>query len=141
MAEPPPQKLVSGAPAGGLRQNWMSRSPACERIGTDGSREGSPTLRCRLSDSDVHHAARDRGGRPAAVLFLLASILSGTAVLPQAKDTAVYLTALGVLLTAVYLVGLIFRPASRILRIGADSLAVLILYPLGIAGFVAIATS
>jgi cation:H+ antiporter len=75
------------------------------------------------------------------VLFLLAGILSGTAVLPQAQDTDVYLTALGALLTAVYLGGLIFRPTRRVLRMGVDSLAVLILYLVGIAGLVAIATS
>jgi cation:H+ antiporter len=75
------------------------------------------------------------------VLFLLAGILSGSAVLPQAQDTDVYLTALGALLTAVYLGGLIFRPTRRLLRMGVDSLAVLILYLVGIAGLVAIATS
>jgi cation:H+ antiporter len=74
------------------------------------------------------------------VLFLLAGLLSGSAVLPQAQDTDVYLTALGALLTSVYLVGLIFRPTRRIARMGVDSLAVLVLYVLGIAGLVAIAT-
>ena len=73
------------------------------------------------------------------VLFLFASLLSGSAVLPQAQDTDVYLTALGALLTVVYLVGLIFRPNRRIAGMGPDSLAVLVLYLLGIAGLVAIA--
>jgi cation:H+ antiporter len=73
------------------------------------------------------------------VLFLFASLLSGTAVLPQAQDTDVYLTALGALLTVVYLVGLIFRPSRRVARMGPDSLVVLVLYALGIAGLVAIA--
>ena len=36
------------------------------------------------------------------VLFLMASVLSGQSVLPQAKDTDIYLTGLGILLTAVY---------------------------------------
>jgi cation:H+ antiporter len=74
------------------------------------------------------------------VLFLLAGLLSGNAVLPQAQDTDVYLTALGALLTAVYLVGLIFRPTRRIARMGVDSLTVLVLYLLGIAGLIAIAS-
>jgi cation:H+ antiporter len=65
------------------------------------------------------------------VLFLVASLLSGSAVLPHAQDTDVYLTALGALLTVVYLVGLISRPTRRITRMGADSLAVLVLYALG----------
>jgi cation:H+ antiporter len=70
----------------------------------------------------------------------MASLLSGTAVLPQAHDTDVYLTALGILLTMVYLAGLIFRPTRRIAGMGPDSLAVLILYAVGIAGLVAVAS-
>ena len=73
------------------------------------------------------------------VLFLLASLLSGAAVLPQAHDTDIYLTGLGILLTAVYICGLIFRPGRRMLHVGIDSLAVLILYLIGVAGLVAVA--
>ena len=39
------------------------------------------------------------------VLFLLAGLLSGSAVLPQAQATDIYLTALGIVLTVVYLLG------------------------------------
>jgi cation:H+ antiporter len=73
------------------------------------------------------------------VLFLIASLISGGAVLPQAMATDIYLTGLGMLLTAVYVWGLIFRPKRRILRMGPDSLAVLVLYAVGIAGLVAVA--
>jgi len=73
------------------------------------------------------------------VLFLLASLLSGQAVLPRAQDTDIYLTAVGALLTLVYLVGLIFRPQRRIARMGVDSLVVLVLYLLSIGGLFAIA--
>jgi cation:H+ antiporter len=73
------------------------------------------------------------------VLFLMASLLSGVAVLPQAQATDIYLTGLGILLTAVYLWGLIFRPRRRILGMGLDSLAVLILYVVGVAGLIAVA--
>jgi cation:H+ antiporter len=74
------------------------------------------------------------------VLFLVATLISGTPVLPRAANTDIYLTGLGILLTAVYLVGLIFRPRRRIARMGPDSLAVLVLYAIGIADLVAIAT-
>jgi len=67
-------------------------------------------------------------------LFLLASLLSGKAVLPQAHDTDIYLTALGIVLTVVYLWGLITRPHRQVLRMGADSLTVLVLYAFGIVG-------
>jgi cation:H+ antiporter len=73
------------------------------------------------------------------VLFLVASLLSGEAVLPQAHPTDIYLAALGALLTIVYMYGLVFRPARRLGGIGIDSLVVLILYVIGIAGLVAVA--
>jgi cation:H+ antiporter len=73
------------------------------------------------------------------VLFLMASLLSGQAVLPQAQNTDIYLTGLGILLTAVYIWGLVFRPRRRIFRMGVDSLAVLIMYVVGILGLVAVA--
>ncbi len=75
------------------------------------------------------------------VLFLLATVLSGQAVLPQAQKTDIYLAGLGVLLTAVYVYGLIFRPGRLFLRMGADSLIVLILYTVGVAGLFAISSS
>jgi len=75
------------------------------------------------------------------VLFLLASLVSGQSVLPQAQDTDIYLAGLGILLTTVYLYGLIFRPRRQILRMGIDSFAVLLLYALGTVGLVAVATN
>ena len=72
------------------------------------------------------------------VLFLMASLLSGVAVLPQAYGTDIYLTGLGILLTTVYLYGLVFRPRRRVLGMGVDSLVVLILYAGGVAGLVAV---
>lgn len=73
------------------------------------------------------------------VLFLLATVISGQAVLPQANGADIYLTALAALLTLVYVVGLIFRPARRIAGMGVDSLVVLVLYGLGVAGLFAVA--
>lgn len=74
------------------------------------------------------------------VLFLAAVLISGRAVLPQAHNTDIYLTALAALLTLVYAAGLLFRPKRRIARMGVDSLVVLILYLLGVGGLFAIAT-
>jgi len=70
---------------------------------------------------------------------LLADLFSGQAVLPRAQRTDIYLAGLGVLLTTVYLYGLIFRPQRQILRMGVDSLVVLLLYALGMVGLVAVA--
>lgn len=72
------------------------------------------------------------------VLFLMADLVSGQAVLPQAQKSDLYLTGLGVLLTAIYLYGLIFRPKRQIARMGLDSLAVLLVYALAMVGLVAL---
>ena len=74
------------------------------------------------------------------VLFLVATVISGKAVLPAANSSDIYLTALGALLTAVYVVGLIFRPQKQILGMGPDSLIVLVLYLLGVVGLFAVAS-
>ena len=50
------------------------------------------------------------------VLFLLDTLISGKAVLPEAQASDIYLTALGEPLSVVYLVGLVFRPGRQRLR-------------------------
>jgi cation:H+ antiporter len=75
------------------------------------------------------------------VLFVVATVISGKAVLPHAQDTDIYLTALAVVLTLVYATGLLFRPARLIAGMGLDSLVVVLLYAAGVAGLFAIATS
>jgi cation:H+ antiporter len=74
------------------------------------------------------------------VLFFVATLISGTAVLPQAKDADIYMAGLGILLTAVYVFGLIFRPSRKVAGMGPDSLAVLVLYALGVVGLVVVAS-
>jgi cation:H+ antiporter len=73
------------------------------------------------------------------VLFFVATLLSGQAVLPLVQGTDIYLSEVGILLTAVYVWGLILRPRRRFLHMGIDSLAVLVLYLLGLAGLVSVA--
>jgi cation:H+ antiporter len=73
------------------------------------------------------------------VLFLIAGLLSGQAVLPQINPTDLYLTGLGILLTTVYVYGLIFRPRRLIGRMGLDSVAVLVLYVVGLIGLFVVA--
>jgi cation:H+ antiporter len=72
------------------------------------------------------------------VLFLLAVLVSGKPVLPNAHASDIYLTGLGALLTVVYMGGLLFRPAKEHARLGIDSIAVLVLYIVGVAGLVAL---
>lgn len=75
------------------------------------------------------------------VLFLLATLISGETVLPRAGKTDIYIAGLGILLTVVYLYGLIFRSEKRVLRMGVDSFVVLVLYALGTIGLVAVTRS
>ncbi|MDQ3871949.1 MAG: sodium:calcium antiporter [Chloroflexota bacterium] len=93
----------------------------------------------RLGDYELAISDIFGGNAFLPVLFLMAGLLSGQAVLPHAHETDIYLSGLGILLTAVYVAGLIFRPQRRLLRMGVDSLAVLILYAVGTAGLIAIA--
>jgi cation:H+ antiporter len=68
------------------------------------------------------------------VLFLLGTLLSNKALLPDAQGPYLYLTALGALLTAVYCVGVILRSNRLVLGAGIDSIVVLVLYVVGIGG-------
>lgn len=72
------------------------------------------------------------------VLFLVVTLVGGKAVLPEAQASDIYLTALGGILTVVYLAGLVFRPQRQILRMGVDSAAVLVLYVVGIVGLISL---
>ncbi|MEO6944360.1 MAG: sodium:calcium antiporter [Lacisediminihabitans sp.] len=75
------------------------------------------------------------------VLFLVATVISGKAVLSNANASDIYLSALAVVLTLVYAVGLLFRPQKKITGMGIDSLVVLVLYAVGIAGLFAISAA
>ena len=75
------------------------------------------------------------------VLFFPATLLAGQSVLGSAAKTDAFLAVLGILLTAVYVAGLVIRPKRQYLRLGPDSLLVLVLYGVGIAGMVVISQS
>ena len=88
----------------------------------------------KIGDYDLAVSDIFGGNAFLPVLFLPATLLSGQSVLSQAKNSDIYLASLGVLLTAVYIYGLIFRPKRQFLSLGPDSLVVLILYIVGIGG-------
>lgn len=88
----------------------------------------------RLGDYKLAFSDIFGGNAFLPVLFCLATVLSGSSVLPLAHHSDIYLTALAGLLTVVYMVGLVFRPQRQWLRMGLDSIAVLVLYIVGIAG-------
>ena len=110
-----------------------------------------PRPRYRKSPPGSHRSSRATINSPSATslagnaflptLFLVATLLSGKSVLPQAQAPDIYLTAVGLVLTSVYITGLLFRPTRRIARMGVDSLIVVVLYALAVAGLFAIARS
>ena len=71
-------------------------------------------------------------------LFLVADLIAGKAVLPMAGNQNSWLAMLGIGLTSVYAIGIIFRPKRCYLRLGADSLFVIVLFVIGIAGLITI---
>ncbi len=93
----------------------------------------------KIGDYDLAVSDIFGGNAFLPVLFLVATVLSGQSALPQAKNSDIYLASLGILLTAVYIYGLIFRPRRQVLNMGIDSFLVLILYIVGVVGLFAIA--
>ncbi len=66
-------------------------------------------------------------------LFIVADLIAGKSVLSAATPNDMWFAALGVLLTGVYIIGLIVRPRRQVWRVGPDSLLVLALYIAGVA--------
>lgn len=69
-------------------------------------------------------------------LFLLAGVISGRAVIAGIGSEGVYLAALALLLTLIYAAGFLVRSHRKVLGMGLDSLVVLLIYIVGIAGLV-----
>lgn len=70
------------------------------------------------------------------VLFLLASLLSSHSILPEARKSDLYLTSLGSILTAIFLIGMIIKIPRKFYGMGLDSWVAVAFYTLGIIGLV-----
>jgi cation:H+ antiporter len=71
-------------------------------------------------------------------LFVVADLVAGGPVLPHQGGANSWVGGLGVIMTAVYAAGIIARPGRTFARLGIDSILVLVLFALGIAGLVAV---
>jgi cation:H+ antiporter len=71
-------------------------------------------------------------------LFLVADLVAGSPVLPQAGDLNAWLASLGAGLTAIYAMGVIIRPLRCRARLGPDSILALVVFAVGLAGLFAI---
>jgi cation:H+ antiporter len=73
-------------------------------------------------------------------LFLVADLVAGRPVLPTAGALNSWLGGLGIVLTVIYVIGVVVRPRRCLLRLGIDSILVLIVFGLGILGLSALPT-
>ena len=70
------------------------------------------------------------------VLFLMAALIGGESILPGLKVSDIYLTSVGILLTTIYMIGMLFHSKKQFFRMGIDSIVVLLLYIASIVGLV-----
>jgi cation:H+ antiporter len=66
-------------------------------------------------------------------LFVICDLITGNAVLRNASSNDIWFAALGILLTTIYGISLIVRPKHVYLRMGIDSILVVLLYITSIA--------
>jgi cation:H+ antiporter len=78
------------------------------------------------------------GNQVQMTLFLMADILAGKPVLPTVTTGSTWLGGIGIVVTAVYAVGLIVRPPRKLVGLGVDSWIVFLFYLFGIAGLIRI---
>ena len=93
----------------------------------------------RIGDHQLAFSDIFGGNAFLMVLFLLADLVGDEPALPHAHASDLWMAGLGVVLTGIYLAGIVLRPQRRHLRLGVDSIAVLAVYALGIGGLAVIA--
>lgn len=68
------------------------------------------------------------------VIFLIGTLISGDAILPHASNADLYLAALGIVLTTIFMFGALFRNTNTVFKMGWDSLCIIVFYLIGIVG-------
>jgi cation:H+ antiporter len=71
-------------------------------------------------------------------LFLVADLVAGQPVLPAEGKANAWIGCVGLLMTAVFVSGIVLRPQRRHLGLGLDSWIALLIYALGIWGLVVV---
>jgi cation:H+ antiporter len=71
-------------------------------------------------------------------LFLVADLVAGQPVLPAEGKANAWIGCVGLLMTAVFVSGIVLRPQRRHLGLGLDSWVALLVYALGIWGLVVV---
>jgi cation:H+ antiporter len=91
-----------------------------------------------LGDHELAFADIFGGNAFLPVLFLLADLVSGSPALPTAQAGDVWMAGLGIVLTTIYIGGLIIRPDRKRGPLGTDSWIAVGAYVLGVVGLVVI---
>ncbi len=68
------------------------------------------------------------------VLFLVASLITNDSILPKAHNIDIYLTTIGIIITAIYVIGMVLKLPTRKKRLGIDSWVVLVVYVISVIG-------
>ena len=69
---------------------------------------------------------------------MVADLIAGKPVLPGSGNQNAWLAGLGIVLTVIYCAGVIVRREGCVLRLGLDSMVVIAVFCLGIAGLIAV---
>jgi len=88
----------------------------------------------RLGDNELAVADIFGGNSFQVVLFLVADLIAGKAVLPTAGNLNAWLAVVGIAMTVIYAYGVIMRHENCVLRLGRDSLIAVTVFALGVAG-------
>lgn len=92
----------------------------------------------RLGDYALSMSEMFGGNAFAPSLFIIADLIAGTPTVTHATRADLYMAALGIVLTNVFIVSFIVRPGKTRLRMGLDSRIVVVLYALGVIGLATI---
>ena len=73
-------------------------------------------------------------------LFLIADLVAGEPVLPSEGASNAWIGSVGIVMTAVFVGGILLRPRERRWRLGVDSWVATSIYALGLGGLVYISS-
>ncbi len=88
----------------------------------------------RLGDNQLAMGDIFGGNAFQLTIFLLADLLAGGPVLPEAGPQNAWLGTLGILMTSIYVGTILVRPKRRFAGFGIDSILVTVIFVIGIAG-------
>ena len=92
----------------------------------------------RLGDNELAVADIFGGNSFQVVLFVVADLVAGKPVLPQAGRQNAWLADVGISLTVIYCWGVIRRREDTVWRLGRDSVLAIVVFGLGVAGLVVV---